>query len=531
MLKIPGKHNAASESREKAATMFYHLFPLISVRTVVVLAICAFCIYKCVSKIAKYWAESEYGARNGCRPPAHELKYRWPLGLDVVLEGLQAKNNKRLLALFGKYFEDTGTTTQLTILGGTGWITFDPQNVEAMLSSQFNDFHLGPRRLPMMAMVGEGIFTQDGSPWKHSRELLRHQFVRMQYQNLEGFREHVEHLIDTMKDVQGTVDLQPLFYRLTLDTTISMILGQSTRSFKEDIDAFSKHFDEASLTTATRTRFGDVYYIYAPKGFFAACKMIKKYTERFIKSALQHGDKTTTTETDKASFIHQLDAEYNHDMTHVRDQVINVLLAGRDTTATTLSYVFWLLVRHPEALDKLRSEIDSVLGEDKNVTRAYLQRMPYLQNVLKETLRLYPPVPLNTRFCKHTTSLPRGGGPDGTSPILVRENMPVAYSVYHMQRRKDLYGEDANSFRPERWEEGELTDIKWAYLPFNGGPRICLGKDFANMLASYAIARIIQAFPDIKLPQGETREEPGNERQNVSIVLSNAEGCRVQLTS
>ena len=84
-------------------------------------------------------------------------------------------------------------------------------------------------------------------------------------------------------------------------------------------------------------------------------------------------------------------------------------------------------------------------------------------------------MPINTRFCKQATTLPLGGGPDGRSPILVREGMPVAYSVYHMHRRKDLYGSDAGSFRPERWEGPELSDIKWGYLPFNGGPRLCLG--------------------------------------------------------
>ena len=93
-------------------------------------------------------------------------------------------------------------------------------------------------------------------------------------------------------------------------------------------------------------------------------------------------------------------------------------------------------------------------------------------------LRLYPPVPINSRFCKKTTTLPIGGGADGRSPILVRAGMPVAYSVYHMHRREDLYGKDAWQYRPERWEDASLNDIGWGYLPFNGGPRVCLGSEF-----------------------------------------------------
>ena len=126
--------------------------------------------------------------------------------------------------------------------------------------------------------------------------------------------------------------------------------------------------------------------------------------------------------------------------------------------------------------------------------------------------------------------------------------MPVAYSVYHMQRREDLYGSDAGSFRPERWEGPELADIKWEYLPFNGGPRLCLGskpflmdfqtnakanniilEDFGLMLASYGIARMIQAFPKIDLAPGEAWEEPGAERQQLTLTLSNAGGCKVLL--
>lgn len=190
----------------------------------------------------------------------------------------------------------------------------------------------------MMAMIGEGIFTQDGSAWKHSRELLRRQFVRMQYQNLEGFREHVENLVDAVSKSPGIVDLQPHFYRLTLNTTIAMILGQSVESFNHEIgDLFSKAFNNASLVTATRVRLGDLYFIYAPKGFFTACKTVKDYTDQFVKDALKQ-DRGTAETSDKYTFINDLQKEHQ-DVRLVRDQVINVLIAGRDTTAATMSYV------------------------------------------------------------------------------------------------------------------------------------------------------------------------------------------------
>ena len=200
------------------------------------------------------------------------------------------------------------------------------------------DFHLGPRNKAMMAMIGEGIFTQDGPAWKHSRELLRRQFVRMQYQNLEGFREHVENLLDAVGSVPGLVDLQPYFYRLTLNTTIAMILGQSVDSFNHETgDLFSKAFNKASLVTATRVRLGDLYFLYAPKGFFTACKTVKQYTDQFVKDALQQ-DRGSAETSDSNTFLNNLQNEHQ-DVSLVRDQVINVLIAGRDTTAATMSYV------------------------------------------------------------------------------------------------------------------------------------------------------------------------------------------------
>lgn len=195
--------------------------------------------------------------------------------------------------------------------------------------------------------MGDGIFTQDEQAWKHSRELLRHRFARMQYQNLRGFRDHIEHLINVLRESNGVVNLQPHFYRLTLDTTIAMILGRPVQDFKDETgDRFSRAFTYSTLVTATRVRLGVNYWMYAPKGFHAACDTVRNYTQQFVGSVLDKEgvskDSMEDRESDSAqverdNFIHDLNDEY-HDVSRVRDQVLNILLAGRDTTATTMSF-------------------------------------------------------------------------------------------------------------------------------------------------------------------------------------------------
>ncbi len=85
-------------------------------------------------------------------------------------------------------------------------------------------------------------------------------------------------------------------------------------------------------------------------------------------------------------------------------------------------------------------------------------------------------MPLNSRTAVRLTTLPVGGGPDGRSPVLVRPGEAVRFCIYGLHRRKDIYGNDAYEFRPERWNEEKLKNVGWAYLPFIGGPRSCLGR-------------------------------------------------------
>jgi cytochrome P450 len=144
-------------------------------------------------------------------------------------------------------------------------------------------------------------------------------------------------------------------------------------------------------------------------------------------------------------------------------------------------------------------------------------------------LRLYPPVPLNNRTATRTIVLPAGGGPSGDSPILVRRGEVVVYSSYVNARQKNVWGADADEFRPDRWDDLKLSEARWAYLPFSDGPRACLGQEFAMMVVAYVIVKLLQRFPTVQLSPDEINEKLGTERHRLTLVLTNANGCRVVL--
>lgn len=123
-------------------------------------------------------------------------------------------------------------------------------------------------------------------------------------------------------------------------------------------------------------------------------------------------------------------------------------------------------------------------------------------------------------MCVADTVLPTGGGPTGTSPIFLKRGTITTYNIYAMHRRTDLYGADAEVFRPERWE---TLRVGWEYLPFNGGPRICVGQQYALTEAGYVTARLAQAFAEVE------SKDPEEWQEQVTLTLCSGRGCRVVL--
>ena len=204
------------------------------------------------------------------------------------------------------------------------------------------DWGLGPRREGLYPLLGEGIFTQDGRAWKHSREMLRRQFARIDFKNLNTFDKHVNDLVTGLQPLTGVVDLQQFFFQFTLATTTAVIFGETVDDLEdEDRNIFANSFDYASRISAIRLRLADLQWLYTPTKFTQACDSVKRYATHFVTKALNYKDGVSSSQSSEGiALILDLHQELK-DPLLVRDQLIHVLMAGRDTTACTLSWVLW----------------------------------------------------------------------------------------------------------------------------------------------------------------------------------------------
>ncbi|KAI1376215.1 n-alkane-inducible cytochrome P450 [Hypoxylon crocopeplum] len=512
--------------------------PLLASRVLTITLFLVLLTYWQWNKRKQQRIEDAFAEKHGCQPCLATVPHKWPFAIDVLKKQYDALPKRRLLE-FQTPYVTIAPTIRVTVLGN-GFILTDPANIEAILDKNFEDFGLGCRRQGLFPLLGEGIFTQDGHAWKHSRALLRRQFARVHELGIAALIPHADELLSAVAreaetSIDSVVDLQPHFFEYTLGTTTGLIFGEPHSSLpKANRDELRNNFDYASLVSAIRLRLADLSWLYTPLKFRKACRVVRDWASFFADRAIdyceEHGEEAAR---EKYAFI--IDLWLNtRDREAVRDQLLHVLIAGRDTTACLLSWTLFHLVRNPHLLDRLKVEIAQVIPPDvSEITRQHIQQLSFLRCCINETLRLYPQLPVNVRFANRMTILPRGGGPDGTAPVLLRKGDGVGWSLYHLHRKESLYGPDARVYRPERWESGQLikkVGLGAGFVDFHSGPRLCLGKDYALQEASLAVVRLLQKYPKIRLPPDVPNEPVGAEKQNLTITLSSAEGCKVLLS-
>ncbi|KAI6168961.1 cytochrome P450 [Pisolithus thermaeus] len=489
---------------------------------------------------------------------APRVKSMWPGGLDTILSVSRTFRNAHMGAPFDQYCQEYGPVVNVRILFEDQVFTTEPDHIKAVLVTQFNSFEKGLVLSDQArSLLGSGVFSSDGETWKFHRSMTRPFFNKNRISHFDLFEKHTEVALSQAKARlrEGyPVDFQDMISRFTLDSATEFLFGKNMEHTNHPSNVFARAFADAQSHTALRGRLGTFWRL---AEFWS--DRVKKETEvcyKFIDPILKDALEMKRSMREGKQSIGQVWSEEKvvlgntllgdlidctDDITVIRDEIMNILIAGRDTTASTLTFLVYMLSQHPDVLRRLRAEILSRVGSSGRPTSEDVEEMKYTRAVINETLRLYAAVPFNVRTSVEAVTFP---GVNGGPPIYIPPNTRIPYSAFLMHRRRDLWGPDAEIFDPDRFLDERskyLTSNPFIFLPFNAGPRICLGREFAYNEMSFFLVRLLQTFSSIALaediqtpPPAEWGEGTGrNSQEKVAIrhhlILYIDEGLWVQM--
>lgn len=344
----------------------------------------------------------------------------------------------------------------------------------------------------LKTLLGEGLLTAEGESWFWQRRLAQpvfHQKRINQYGTI--MVEYTDRLLQTWQDGE-THDVHADMMRLTLQIVMKCI-------FSTDVDTgeakvVSNALDVAMHWFESKRRQNFLIWEWFPRPENVRYhQAIAEMNDAIYRLIRDRRNQTEPTNDLLSMLMEARDEETGQQMDDklLRDEVATLMLAGHETTANALSWTWMLLAQHPEARQKLQSELQQVL-QGRLPTIEDLRSLHYTNQVVKESMRLYPPVSIFGREAARDCTIGDYDVPQGTVIM-------ISQWVMH---RHPKYFENPEAFQPERWtEEFEKQLPRGVYIPFGDGPRICIGKGFAQMEAALLLATIAQRF-ELDLEEG-----------------------------
>ncbi|KAF4630119.1 hypothetical protein G7Y89_g8022 [Cudoniella acicularis] len=420
-------------------------------------------------------------------------------GLDLLIKDTKEHTACTYLKEIQRQYAVYGKTHEVRFLGERMIRTMDPKNIQAVLGLNAKDYGLQPLREGLaMPLFNHGINTTDGEYWQYSRSLIKPTFSRMEICNLASLEFHFRRLMELLPKDGTTVDLQPLFSRLFLDTSTEFLFGKSADTLlplpAEEGELFIKSFDYVMEGLGNRVRLGPLKFLYRDPLWFESIRIVHAFVEKHIDVAIEvekHRKINGSTEREANNRYILLNemAKQTQDKLDLRSQILAVFMPSRDTTAFLVANIFHALARNPAIWKRLRTEFMAV--GNQTLTFELLKSIKYLQWVINESHRMYSISDNNPRCVLSDSILPTGGGTDGKSPLLVCKGQYISFNIYCLHQDRDIWGSDVDIFRPERWEGLKLF---WNFIPFGGGPRTCPAQQLVNTEAAYVTVRMMQEF-------------------------------------
>lgn len=436
-----------------------------------------------------------------------------------------------------------------------GIMTANPENVEHMLKTNFQNYPKGDRfNYLLQDFLGEGIFNSDGELWKLQRKTASYEFNTKSLRNfvLENVVVEMDtRLLPTLEDASRrgyVVDLQDILERFAFDNVCklafnvdpaclnSMAANNATNAGAGAEFEFMHAFEEAATLSSGRFMYA-FPIVWQIKKFLGvgserrlrqAIHTVHKFADNIIRSRMEANSSSSSLQNEKDLLSRFIANEENNSPEFLRDIIISFILAGRDTTSSALSWFFWLLSSRPDVQNSILKELqairiqNTITGENNNTfyfSFNQLRDMQYLQAAISEAMRLYPPVPVDTKACLTDDIMP-----DGT---FVGKDWFVTYHTYAMGRMETIWGKNYDEFVPERWLDDDgmcCQESPFRFPVFHAGPRMCLGKDMAYIQMKSIAATVIERF-EIEVVNGDKRPE-----HLLSLTLRMKTGLPVKLT-
>ena len=412
-----------------------------------------------------------------------------PKGYPFIGNLFNVASNQRLVWL-QSISDEYGDIVKFKLLKKDIYLVNHPDLVRELLVQKVNNYAKNTVAFSVVRKVlGESTFTAMGDVWKRKRNLVQPSFHKTKISNLSTIMTNtIEEMLNDWElicDKNETLDVSDAMMRLTLNVVVRALF--STALTKEEVqtvaDVFTPLLEEANIRASYPIRI--LHQLRVKKS--AAFKKNTELLNNIIFRIIRERRTSKSTYNDLLQMLMDAREEGTGEPLtdqELRDEVMTVFIAGHETTANAMSWLWMILSQQPKFREKIEIETEAVIGNRTPVASDF-PKLPYALKVFKETLRLYPPVPILPRSVEQD---------DVLGNYVIKGGGEVFFSPYLLHRRTD-YWKNPEIFDPERFErEVERKRHPFAYLPFGGGPRICLGNNFAMLEAVFILVMTAQRF-------------------------------------
>jgi cytochrome P450 len=378
-----------------------------------------------------------------------------------------------------------GDIVHLRLAGRHAYLISHPDDIRKVLVEEADKYHKAPiYRIILARFLGNGLLTSDGEFWKRQRKLTQPAFHT---KRIQAYAETMVSYTQKMLDSWSSGEIRDVnrdMMRLTLNIVVKSLFNTEIGAEADRIGAALTTVLEASTESGSSALQMLPAWIPLPRNI--KNRRGVRQLDEIVMRIINERRNTQDDKGDLLSILLQSEDDDGHKMTdkQLRDEVVTLVLAGHETTANGLTWTWYLLSQHPEVREKLYEELDRVLG-GRLPTLADLRQLEYTSLIFKESMRLYPPIPSYARHSLVPVELAGYALP--ANSIIV-----ISPHVFHRDSR---WWDNPDAFIPERFaKDNEKSLVKYAYLPFSTGPRVCIGNSFAEMEAVLLLATIAQRF-------------------------------------